>query len=94
MRQVVWGSSGKRNLKEVECGYQTAVIMLVWIQGTHSIVSDDSGLQGYYAVLFGVIGCRCFERVPSKRRKRQKLEIKVPQDTNSHYASYTLKCFT
>ena len=54
-RQVKQGSSGTRNLKEVECGYQTAVIMLV---GIYSTVSDDSGLQGCYAVLFGVIGCR------------------------------------
>jgi hypothetical protein len=94
MRQVVWGSSGTINLKEVECGYQTAVIMLVGIQDTHSTVSDDSGLRVCYAMSFGVIGCRRFKRVASKRREQQNIEHKVPQDTNSHYATYLLKYFT
>jgi len=77
-RQVVWGSSGTRNVKEVECGYQTAVIMLLGIQDTHSHIPDDSRLQGCYAVSFGVIGCRRFERVSPKRQEQQK------QNTRSH----------
>jgi hypothetical protein len=92
MRQLLSGSWTK-NLKQVECGYQTTVFMLVGIKDTHCPVSDNSGPQGCYAVSFGVIGCRRFERVPSKRREKQKIKHKAPQDTNSQYASYPLKCF-
>jgi len=94
MRQVAWRPSGTRNLKEVDSGYQKTVLMLVGIQHTHSNVSDDSGLQGCYAVSFGVNGCRRFETVPSKGRAKQEIKHKVPHDTNSHYANYPLKCFT
>jgi len=78
MRQVVWRPSGTRNLKDVECGYQKTVIMLVGIQDTHSNVFDNSDLQGCYAVSFGVNSCRRFETVPLKRRDKQKNKTQSP----------------